>query len=133
MAAPFGDVPASGTAYRASSTSPSAAPFDNVRSSLPGKTMDAQISSPSYRRSVAVTGVHAGIVDALESSEGFMSYILNQQTNLPQNSHFVGHATTTQNSPIDIQGEEPDEEDGDEVRTVARLIWKQEDGRVVHL
>ncbi|KAG8095443.1 hypothetical protein GUJ93_ZPchr0012g18825 [Zizania palustris] len=67
MAAPFGDVPASGTAYRASSTSPSAAPFDNVRSSLPGKTMDAQISSPSYRRSVAVTGVHAGIVDALES------------------------------------------------------------------
>jgi hypothetical protein len=35
---------------------------------------------------------------------------------------------------VNIDAEDDDEEDGDEVKTVARLVWKmEEDGRVVRL
>ena len=59
---------------------------------------------------------------------------MDQPQNVPENAHFVGHVAHTHNSPIDIEGEEGDDEDGDGVRTVSRLIWKQEeDERVVSM
>jgi hypothetical protein len=63
-----------------------------------------------------------------------MSYMMDQPQNVPENAHFVGHVGHTHSSPIDIEGEEGDDEDGDGVRTVSRLIWKQEeDERVVSM
>jgi hypothetical protein len=65
------------------------------------------------------------------SSEGFMSYMMDQPQNVPENAHFVGHVGHTHSSPIDIEGEEGDDEDGDGVRTVSHLIWKQEEDEKV--
>jgi hypothetical protein len=63
-----------------------------------------------------------------------MSYMMEQPHHVSENAHFVGNVVQSHNSPVNIDAEDADEEDGDEVRTVARLVWKiEEDGRVVRL
>ncbi|PVH64126.1 hypothetical protein PAHAL_2G194600 [Panicum hallii] len=67
-----------------------------------------------------------------------MNYMVGQQGNLPENSHFVGRTShcapvdeephVARNNPVDIDGDDETEE----VRTDVRLIWKpEEDGRVM--
>lgn len=59
---------------------------------------------------------------------------MEQPQDIPDNSDFVGHGGQSQNSPVDIDAEDGDEEDGDDLRTVVRLVWRiEEDGRVVRL
>jgi hypothetical protein len=62
-----------------------------------------------------------------------MNYMMSEQCNAPENSHFVGRTShcievdEACDNPVDIE-----ENDADEVKTEARLIWKpNEDGRVV--
>jgi hypothetical protein len=51
-----------------------------------------------------------------------MSYMMEQPHHVPENAHFVGNVVQSHNSPVNIDAEDADEEDGDEVRTVARLV-----------
>lgn len=97
---------------------------------------------PGYERtyspgSVAVVAsprsAPSSFSDLLQSSDGFMNYMMSEQRNAPENSHFVGR--TSHCIEVDEAGDNPidiEEKDADEVRTEARLIWKpNEDGRVM--
>jgi hypothetical protein len=63
-----------------------------------------------------------------------MRYMMDHPNNVSENAHHVGQLRQAHNSPVDIESENAQEEDGYGVRTETRLIWKQEeDVRVVLL
>jgi hypothetical protein len=62
-----------------------------------------------------------------------MSYMMDPPNNVSKNAHLVGKLRRAHNSPVDIESEDAQEEDGDGVRTETRLIWKQQDDERVVL